>query len=307
MGGGITVESREGEGSTFRFTLPLYAASEAGAETTGVEGLRALLAEGSPGNLSGLAAQLESLGIGAYACAGAGALDTLLAAAGEGVAFHFAILDATDAGASRLARDIGSFAELREVTLIASRGGPPVDWNEGPLDACLPPALEREDLASLLAAAREHKRYTATGAVVEPCPAAPLEVLLVEDNEINQTVAVRLLQRLHCRVDIAANGAEAVSMWREREYDAIFMDCLMPVMDGYQATREIRLREIQDPGRRRVPIFAFTANATLNDRDRCFQCGMDDFIAKPIHLQSLRGVLDSWVREPRKAAAAPAH
>ncbi|MDX1980217.1 MAG: ATP-binding protein, partial [Bryobacteraceae bacterium] len=304
MGGGISVESREGEGATFRFTLPLLNAAPSSDSPEEMEGLRALLVEGQSGSLSPLETNLRSAGLETSTSEPPAAMEQLLAASREGTPFHFALIDANCPAGTRLMREIATFTELGDLALIACRTSAAVAAKDAPFDASLSPTLPPEALASLLAAAREHKRGSTGPTQVSPVCGPTLHVLLVEDNRINQIVAVRLLERLNCEVDIAANGLEAVSMWRSREYDAVFMDCLMPVMDGYQATREIRLREIQDPGRRRVPIFAFTANATLNDRDRCFQCGMDDFIAKPIQVQSLRAALDTWVREPRLAAAA---
>ena len=96
---------------------------------------------------------------------------------------------------------------------------------------------------------------------------------------------------LGCRVDIAANGREAVAMWTELPYDIIFMDCQMPELDGYAATRTIRQRE----GSQRTPIVAMTANVMAGDKERCLASGMDDYIAKPISLHALTEALARWV------------
>lgn len=104
-------------------------------------------------------------------------------------------------------------------------------------------------------------------------------ILIVEDNAVNQMVATRMPQRLGCRVAIA-DGKIATEMVQAVAYDLIFMDCQMPVMDGYQATAEIR--RMETPGNRRV-IVAMTANAMQSDRERCLQSGMDDYISKPIN------------------------
>jgi two-component system sensor histidine kinase/response regulator len=104
-------------------------------------------------------------------------------------------------------------------------------------------------------------------------------------------VAGRLLERLGMRVDIAVNGKEAVEMAGAESYNMIFMDCQMPAMDGYEATARIRAKG----GRlARTPIIALTAQAMEDDRRRCIDAGMDDYIAKPIALQALRHVLERW-------------
>jgi signal transduction histidine kinase/integral membrane sensor domain MASE1/ActR/RegA family two-component response regulator len=115
-----------------------------------------------------------------------------------------------------------------------------------------------------------------------------LNILLAEDNLINQKVAKRLLEKLGHRVDIAANGRETVQKWASDSYDLILMDCQMPEMDGYDATREIRSSEA---GRWHIPIAALTANAMPGDREKCLAAGMDAFIAKPIKVDSFTETL----------------
>ncbi len=117
-----------------------------------------------------------------------------------------------------------------------------------------------------------------------------LRVLVAEDNLVNQLVAEALLKGLDCEVTVANNGVEAVEKFRDEIYDFVFMDCQMPVMDGYQAT--IKMRRMEALSKRRIPIVAMTANASEADRDACIACGMDDFLPKPISetdlIESLR-------------------
>ena len=116
--------------------------------------------------------------------------------------------------------------------------------------------------------------------------------LLVEDNELNQEVSSMMLAHAGMAVDIAADGSIAVEMVQRREYDIVLMDMQMPVMDGVQATIEIR----KLPGMQLLPIVALTANVMDDDRKRCLDAGMNDFVSKPIDIRALRGVLQRWVR-----------
>ena len=116
-----------------------------------------------------------------------------------------------------------------------------------------------------------------------------LKVLMAEDNKVNQMVARTLLQKAGCEVDIAENGQQAVQAWQENSYDAIFMDCQMPVMDGYRATETIRELEQEQ---KHIPIVALTANAMDGEAEVCFNAGMDRFLVKPINIAQLQEILE---------------
>ncbi len=150
-------------------------------------------------------------------------------------------------------------------------------------------------------------------AVEQPAPLAPdaeansgespvnLEgrrILLVEDNEVNRKVATRLLEKLGLKVEIACNGLEAVQKVQQTHYDLILMDCQMPEMDGYIATAHIRQLA---PPRCTIPIVALTANALQEDRQRCLNAGMDDYLSKPIKPEQLKATLAKWLRESLSA------
>jgi CheY-like chemotaxis protein len=121
-------------------------------------------------------------------------------------------------------------------------------------------------------------------------------ILLAEDNRINQKVAKAILTNLGCEIDVVATGREAVAMWERHKYNAIFMDCQMPDIDGYEATRQIRLAE--QTSAIQVPIIALTANAMTSDRELCLACGMDDYIAKPLKIADIERALQKWVANP---------
>jgi two-component system, sensor histidine kinase and response regulator len=124
-------------------------------------------------------------------------------------------------------------------------------------------------------------------------------VLVAEDNQVNQKVAVRMLERLGYRSDVAANGLEALEAISRVRYAAVLMDVQMPEMDGYEATVEIRCLEGgQD---RRTPVIAMTANAMQGDREEALESGMDDYVPKPVKAEELEAVLDRWVSRPHEA------
>ena len=133
--------------------------------------------------------------------------------------------------------------------------------------------------------------------VAAPAPSPGCRVLLAEDNAVNQRVAVLMLERLGCRVDVAGNGLEALDLSGRLPYDIIFLDCQMPELDGYGAARAIRQREAGGP---RVPIIALTANAMEGDREQCLAAGMDDYLSKPVVMASLAATLGRYTADGRK-------
>ena len=130
-----------------------------------------------------------------------------------------------------------------------------------------------------------------------------IRVLVVEDNHVNQRIALKLLNGLGYLADLAVNGREAIEAVLRNQYDVILMDCQMPEMDGFEATAEIRKLESEET---HVPIIALTANAMSGDRNRCLEAGMDDYLSKPIDLHRLGEVLRRWTEaaaKPRNTAA----
>ncbi len=136
----------------------------------------------------------------------------------------------------------------------------------------------------------------------QPC-AGDRRLLLAEDNPVNQKVAQLTLQRLGYAVDVVSDGAQALAALASGPYDAVLMDCQMPVMDGFAATQELRLREAAG---RRTPVIALTASAMASDRERCLQAGMDDYLSKPIRAEDLTVVLRRWVDGAGEEALDPA-
>jgi signal transduction histidine kinase/CheY-like chemotaxis protein len=162
-----------------------------------------------------------------------------------------------------------------------------------PISEFLPLPMRRTHLKTLL----EGHLGTLPAPAVPKLPASPaalagLRILLVEDNLVNQRVALAVLRKLGLTPELAVNGLEACAAAAERTFDLILMDCQMPEMDGFEATRRIRG---QEGGARHVPILAMTANAMSGDRERCLEAGMDDYLAKPIAILDLKEALMRWL------------
>ncbi len=123
---------------------------------------------------------------------------------------------------------------------------------------------------------------------------APVQVLLVEDNPVNQMMTRAQLRKIGCACDVAANGVEALAALAKGRYDLVLMDCMMPEMDGYEATRRIRAQE-RDAKAGRLPIVALTANALESELDKCRDAGMDDHLTKPCSIGDLQAAVRRWV------------
>jgi two-component system sensor histidine kinase/response regulator len=143
------------------------------------------------------------------------------------------------------------------------------------------------------------KPASAGGPGAERAPVPECRVLLAEDNAINQRIATIMLEKLGCRVHAVPNGLEAMRALHAATYDVVIMDCMMPEVDGFEATREIRREE---GSKRHIPIIALTANAMEGDRERCLAAGMDDYLSKPIKVEEMQAVLARW--KPSGSAAA---
>jgi PAS domain S-box-containing protein len=315
MGGEIDVDSRPGRGSTFHFTARLLRQAPAVAErapAARLAGRRVLVVDDNATNRQILKQQLGYWGMRVSAVdSGAKALAALHQAAAAGAVFDLAILDMKmpemdGLTLARAIKGIGALEELRLVLLTsfgqrghgaeAARIGisayltKPVD--EGDLYDCLAEVLGGDGRSPVAHLVTRHSLREAR----EPAAA---HLLVAEDNEVNQKVAVRILEKLGYTVEVAENGREAVEACGRVRYDAVLMDVQMPGMDGYEATRLIREREAGGP---RTPIVAMTANAMKGDREKCIDAGMDDYVSKPVTPAELQAVL---ARRVRLAKAVP--
>jgi PAS domain S-box-containing protein len=302
MGGRLEVDSVPDGGSRFWFTLRLPAQAPRRLPVGNrLAGKRLLLVDDTATSHEMLAEHTESWGMTAVTAPDIETAMARLTDPGDpGHWFDIVVLDDDVSGANHLVTRIRVDPTIPEpfVVLLASglEGDKPAA--PGP-HHLLPKPVGPSALYNCLIELFDREGALATRAIEAPvATAAPQSarglVLLAEDNDINQMVALDTLSMLGYRADLARNGAEAVEMATTRPYEVILMDCQMPTMDGFEATRELRRRESPD---HHIPVIALTAGALTEDRQRCLDAGMDDYLAKPIDPEDLRMALERWTSQ----------
>jgi signal transduction histidine kinase/DNA-binding response OmpR family regulator len=311
MGGEIGVESEKGAGSRFWFTALFREAERktpSPSPSASLSGTTVAVVDDNRTNRTILERYLGSWGMRDRAFeSGRQALDELREAARSDEPFEVAIVDMMMPGmdGAAVAAEIRADPALKDMVVIlltsAGHSEHPVPGIDVELVKPVRPSLLFDVLHSLLAAKPEHaNRQVVDDGVSASDKAAHrwARVLVVEDNVANLKVAVRMVEKLGYRADVAANGVEAVRVLDEVRYDAVLMDCHMPEMDGFDATRAIRRKETDG---QHTPVIAMTASALSGDRERCLAAGMDDYISKPIKLHVVAAVLERWLT-PVKAS-----
>ena len=320
MGGQVTVESTPGKGSTFRFTARLdrgVAIVRPRLLQSDLRGRRVLIIDDNPHARAVLANMLTNMTfIADEAASGEEAIDMVRQASGLGERYEIAFIDWQMPGLNGV--ETGKrILDLPEVSaphlvMVTAYGREEVlkqaeeSGFENVLIKPVTSSILFDTAVMALGADRE------TTETVQARPSFDIDrmrgarILLVEDNEINQEVAMGQLEDAEVFVDLAENGEVALSMIRDNDYDVVLMDMQMPVMDGIEATRALRA----DPAYEKLPIIAMTANAMASDREACLEAGMNDHIAKPIDPDQLFGVLLRWIKradgriEVKRATAA---
>lgn len=300
MGGKMWVESTgiPDEGSTFCFTVLMTKAAEqelphkASGRAT-LAGKRVLIVDDHETSRRILVSQTRQLAmLPTAAASGREALDLL----NHGDTFDIAILDLRmpEMDGRMLAEEMRRIASARETPLIllSAIGFHASDADSDYFAARLTKPIRATQLCDMMCAVLESKgsRETKTGVFVagghEFGRQNPLRILLAEDSSVSQKVAVKMLERIGYRADVAANGYEVLQSLQRISYDVVFMDCQMPEMDGYEATRRLRDCE-QREGKKRVYVIAMTAHAMQGDQEECLAAGMDDYLSKPVRASAL--------------------
>ncbi|MEJ5989013.1 response regulator [Ramlibacter sp. PS3R-8] len=316
MGGQIHVQSTLGAGATFWFTCSFDKQNGQSHEDSHsvplgmLTGVRALIVESTSVTRGILQSQMSNWGMtNRVAETPAQAIELLENAAARSVPYDMVVIDlgSLDADSLKLARTIRSRTDISKVRLVilTRRLADVRAAGRADIDACLEKPVRQSVLYDCLVnvmSGQPQETHSAP-AVLEPLATPPTairgKILLVEDNVVNQMVALGMLQMHGYDVTVAGNGREAVDAHAQAAFDLILMDCHMPEMDGFAATKQIRDRERSSIGKR-VPIVALTANAMAQDREDCLAAGMDDHLSKPFSRVTMQETLDRWI--PRSAS-----
>ncbi|MBD2088718.1 response regulator [Microcoleus sp. FACHB-1515] len=303
MGGAIGVDSAEGKGATFWFTVTFEKQARQASTAADLQGVRLLVVDDSATNRKIVCHQAIAWGMQVDEATNAAiALERLQAQASLGQPYDIAILDMQmpDINGEMLAQQIKADARLSHTRLVmltstCAPGLPQLDPQGFAAYLVKPVRQSRlfDCLLSVMYPPQSHESarspHSSMRSAAVPAEATRLKILLAEDSQINQKVALNQLKHLGYVADVAANGAEVLDLLSQIRYDIVLMDCQMPILDGYNTTQQIRLQAYPQP-----IIIAMTANALKEDRDRCLQVGMDDYISKPVTKEDLAAKLAHW-------------
>jgi two-component system, sensor histidine kinase and response regulator len=324
MGGKIGVKSKSGKGSTFWFDLRLPieqgAVAQPEVSPTKLEGVRVAIVDDNTINLKVLSEQVSGCGVRAETFhRGELAFKALAEAHAAGDPFQIALVDHHmpemdgEAFGYLVKRDPNL---LNTVLIMLSSAGDLQDAKRlkplGFFEYLVKPVRQSQLLKTMEQAMSihihgesqgqdKHRMVSRSGqpSLIEDLALVveKHKILLVEDNEVNQKVASTMFQKIGCTVEIAGNGKEAVEKLKRSKYELIFMDCQMPVMDGYEATGLLREMEGDEA---HTPVIAMTAAAMSGDREKCLAAGMDDYVAKPVKIKDLVAMIDRWADQDNR-------
>ena len=303
MGGTVKVTSRPGHGTTFSVFVPVVLRATAPAQQQPAIGeLKILIVDDNATNRCVIEHYLDDINARHESAASAQlGLEAARRAANEGVPFDMVLLDyqMPEMDGMGFLRELRRDARIAgtQCVVLSSLGARNIESEQLQISAWLTKPVRKLQLQRLLAS------LSGMGDVPRAAPRtdtaiaqyANARVLLVEDNRVNQEVALRTLRAFGIAAQVAADGAAAVAQIEAASFDLVLMDCQMPVMDGYEATRVLR-----DKGHQ-LPIVAMTANALFGDREKCIAAGMNDYLSKPIKRDILAAALATWLKTPAAA------
>lgn len=296
MGGEIGVTSSLGEGSCFWFTLALPILDDpTDIVSAPFDGESVLIVDDNASMRDALVEACRALGLAVdSAASGPEGLKTMQEASAAGRAYALALIDREMPGANAavLTRLMHDTPGLDKVSVIWTGKG----WVQAGVPertTTLYKPIRVDELRAAIQAALADSVNPVTRHQRSPVRPIGAWILVVEDDPTNQEVAKNMLEAMGCRVDIAPDGKAALATLRERDYDLVLMDCLMPEMDGWQTTTLFRAHEAE--AGRHTPIIALTADAAAETRDACLRSGMDDYLTKPFTAAGLRAAVLRWV------------
>jgi two-component system sensor histidine kinase/response regulator len=312
MGGDLDCESQPGRGSTFFFSIELERSSPTKApkplaNTIDLDGRRVLIIDDNATNRDILVRQTASWGMHSLSAGlGEEGIGLLADAQRQGAPFDLVILDRDmpEMDGMTVARHIKTLPAIADtqmimLTSVGLRGDASTAQKCG-ISAYLTKPVRPSDLNTTLVnvigsgPACEESELVTQYSIAEERRRFDLHVLVAEDNSTNQEVAQGMLRKLGCRVDLVSNGREALNAFSRSAYDLVFMDCQMPLLDGYQATADIRRQEKNKGAIQHTPIIALTAHALEGDKQKCIAAGMDDYMSKPFRSEEMLAMIERW-------------
>lgn len=311
MSGKIFVESIFGKGSTFKFNVRLKIAKRVSKQKFDFEkihGMNILIVDDNANNRRIVSSYLQETGLNVFEAKDAtSGITTILSNADTKNKINIALIDyeMPDMSGYELATTLKTIPLAKEIKLIilnsVTQKVDTEDVKKYGFSSCLEKPIRKDDLLSCIVTVlglkkedEEEHEYIEKPIIKKVNNPLKPRILLVEDNEMNRKIVISILKSHHMTCDVALNGSEALKAVSKKDYDIIFMDCQMPIMDGYESTAKIRLLE---GNKKHTTIIAMTANAMEGDSEKCIKAGMDDYISKPINFDTMFNMIEANTKD----------